>query len=130
MARGLSPLQHQILKLAWEREQAPAGRRAAQRLLFPQEILVRLWRWPVTHGRWEPDRVQGLAFRYGRHFQPTAIGARRYHAAMVSVSRSLGRLHARGLLERRGYGGWRLTNQGRTCVQALMVDYRDMRRPI
>jgi hypothetical protein len=122
MGRGLSPLQQQILRLAWEREQPTPGRRAEQRVLFPQEIFVRLYHWPVTHGQWEPDRVAGLAFRYDWHFQPSVIGPQPYHAVMVTVSRALDRLHARGLVARWGYGGWRLTAQGRACVQALMVD--------
>src|SRR5262245_54205074 len=120
MGRGLSPLQHQILRLAWEREQAP---RAAHRKLFTQEIYVRLYHWPMRQLPWWQtlDREHGLAFRYAWHFQPDVIGARRYHAAVVAVSRSLGRLEARGLLKRqRPYlCSWRLTAEGRRVALAL-----------
>jgi hypothetical protein len=122
MGRGLSPLQQQILRLAWEREQPTPGRRPAHRILYSQEILVRLYHWPITYGQREPGRERGLAFHYAWHFQPGVIGVERYHATLVAVSRSLRRLHARGLLTQRRYGGWALTDQGRASVQALMVD--------
>src|SRR5262245_2505142 len=126
MGRGLSPLQHQILRLAWEREQAP---RAAHRKLFTQEIYVRLYHWPTTHKGYYWEREHGLAFRYARHFQPDVIGTRRYRATVAAVSRSLGRLVARGLLRRqRPYlCSWRLTAEGRRVVEALMVDKVDTR---
>jgi hypothetical protein len=123
MARGLSPLQQQILKLAWKRGNVQAKQR---RILFAQEILVKIYGFPVTLGRSRYDRENGLAFYYSLHFQPSVIGPQRYHAAMVAVHRALARLQARGLLQRcKGPWrsvGWGLTEQGRTTVQALMVD--------
>jgi hypothetical protein len=131
MGRGLSPLQHQILRLAWQREQWPV-KRSARRLLFPQEIFAKVYRWPITHpattGTWE--REHGLAFYQSVHFQPSVIGVQRYHATMVSVHRALGRLQARGLLTRyqiKWALGWRLTDAGRTVAQQLMVDFVDRR---
>jgi hypothetical protein len=88
---------------------------------------VRVYGWKVTHNRWAPWRHPALAFHYAWHFEPRLIGVKRYHAAMVTVSRALDRLHARGLVKRRGYGGWGLTAQGRTVVQGLMVDRSDIR---
>ena len=110
MARGLSPLQQQILRLAWEREQPAPGRRNTQRILFSQEILVRLYHWPITHQpAWQArEREHGLALCSAQHFQPSVIGVQRYRAGIVAVSRSLGRLQARGLLQRSGDGGWRI----------------------
>ena len=125
MGWGLSPLQQQIQRLAWEREQPAPGRTKAQQRLFPQEIFVRVYDWKVTHNRWAPWREPGLAFHYAWHFEPSVIGVKRYHAAMVTVSRALDRLHARGLVKRRGYGGWGLTAHGRTVAQGLMVDKSD-----
>jgi hypothetical protein len=61
MGRGLSPLQQQILRLAWEREQPTPGRAKAQQVLFPQEIFVRVYHWKVTHNRWAPWREPSLA---------------------------------------------------------------------
>ena len=125
MGRGLSPLQQQILRLAWEREQPTPGRTRAEQVLFPQEIYVRVYGWTITHNRWAPWREPSLAFHYAWHFQPSVIGHKAYHGAMVSVSRALDRLHRRGLVARKGYGGWRLTAQGRAVAPTLMVDNRD-----
>ena len=47
MARGLSPLQQQILTLAYTRGQAQVKQR---RVLFAQEILVKLYGFTVTPG--------------------------------------------------------------------------------
>jgi hypothetical protein len=122
MGRGLSPLQQQILLLAWERDQAtPAHKRVGKfadtGCLYRQEILVRLWHWPITSGH----PLYGL-YRSGhcRHFKPSVIGERAYQAAVVSLSRAVTRLCARGLLEKQGWG-LALTEQGRAHVQQLMV---------
>ena len=129
MARGLSSLQRQILGLAWTREQAH-GTRGAISLLFPQEIYVRIYHWPITHpaAAFPWDREQGLALQQSVHFQPSVIGIRRYHATMVTVSRALGRLQRRGLLRRRQVKwavGWCLTDAGRLVAQQLLVDIVD-----
>jgi hypothetical protein len=119
MGRGLSPLQHQILKLALEREQE---RRGAQRALFPYVIYAQVYGWPITRSVWWPDRDRNtraaLWFNAGHHFRPEGIGVKRYRAAVVAVSRSLGRLAARGLLMRQTpyHGGWVLTDAGRRVV--------------
>ena len=124
MARGLSPLQQQILTLAWEREQAIPNTRNARHWLFPQMSYTQIYHWPVTHSAaaipW--DREHGLALHQSLHFQPDVIGSPRYHATMVTVSRALGRLAARGLLTRRRvkWGlAWGLTDAGRTIAQQL-----------
>jgi hypothetical protein len=127
MGRGLSPLQQQILRLAWEREQTQArpGASNVRGWLFPQEIYVRLYQWPITYTGFYWEREQGLAFRQAPHFSPSVIGAKRYRATMVTVSRALGRLCRRGLLtpRRKKYVlGWGLTDAGRTLAQTLMVD--------
>src|SRR5262245_49806526 len=124
MGRGLSTLQQQILRLAWEREQTTTSR-VAQRRLFPQEIYRRLWHWPITYKGYFWERQDGLAFRGSRHFSPAVIGPKRYPAAMVSVSRALDRLYRRGLVVRYSYAGWRLTAKGRLVAQALTVDNDD-----
>jgi hypothetical protein len=131
MGRGLSALQQQILVLAWEREQRPTrpGPSNVRGWLFPQEIYVRLYHWPITSPGFSWEREQGLAFRQAPHFSPSVIGAKRYRATMVAVSRALGRLCRRGLLtlRRKKYVlGWCLTAHGRTVAQALMVDNSDM----
>jgi hypothetical protein len=126
MARGLSPLQQQILRLAWERDTARHGPYC---LLFPHDIFARLYGWPVTHGTTDPDRQDGLALGAAWHFQPSVIGPERYHRAMVVVSRALKRLDARGLLVpiRWDCGGWfvhgwGLTDEGLATAQQFMVD--------
>ena len=44
MGRGLSPLQQQILRLAWEREQPAPRRTKAQQVLFPpRDLRARVW---------------------------------------------------------------------------------------
>jgi hypothetical protein len=123
MGRGLSPLQQQILRLAWAREQPTPPRHEDYTVLYSHEILVRVYGWTVTHGRGEWWRERGLAPAQAWHFQPGQIGQARYRAGIVAVSRSLRRLRDRGLLEQMHGGGWRLTDQGRAAVQAVMVDY-------
>src|SRR5262245_58010446 len=130
MGRGLSPLQQQILRLAWAREQTYPARRSPRQTLFAHEILAKVYAFPVTLGRYGYGRDRhGLASSNALHFQPGVIGPQRYHAAEVAVHRALGRLQARGLLTRRKgewYSvGWGLTDQGRTMAQALMVDIDD-----
>ena len=125
MGRGLSSLQEQILSLAWEREQDERTRGvwehpAGGGILFPQDILVRLWQWPITYGRWTGDG-RAVWKGHGWHFQPSSIGERAYQAAVVVLSRSLKRLRARGLVERRMKTGLVLTDQGRAVVQQLLV---------
>jgi hypothetical protein len=127
MARGVSPLQQQILRLAWERNETRHG---PYRLLFPHDIFVAIYGWPVAHDTRPAHRRAADLTRYQSwHFQPGVIGPTRYHAAMVTVSRALGRLQARGLLAQYrergvlyGWGGWSLTEQGRSTVQRFMVD--------
>src|SRR5262245_49457122 len=124
MGRGLSPLQQQILTLAWEREQATPVKSSVRRLLFPQEIYVRLYHWPITHPAASSSfyaRERGCALGNSLHFQPSVIGVQRYRSTMVAVSRALGRLQRRGLLPQRRHRytlGWCLTDEGRTVAQA------------
>jgi hypothetical protein len=127
MGRGLSPLQQQILGLAWQREQAHPGRRGTRWLLFPQEIFVRLYDWPITHPAmpWGDRDWRGFALFNSLHFQPSVIGEKRYRATMVTVSRALARLQRRQLLQHRQIKytlGWCLTDAGRTVAQQLPVD--------
>jgi len=124
MGRGLSSLQQQILRLALEREQE---RRGAQRALFPYVIYVHLYDWPITKSVWWSDRDRntqaGLWFNMGHHFRPECVGVKRHRATVVAVSRSLGRLEARGLLIRQTpwRGGWVLTDAGRHAAKYLVA---------
>jgi hypothetical protein len=69
------------------------------------------------------DRAAGLVFRQTWVFNKDVIGAKRYRATMVAVSRSIGRLEVRGLLTRRRPldGSWQLTDAGRLVAQARKV---------
>src|SRR5262245_59551264 len=125
MARGLSALQRQILALAWEYDETRHGPYC---LIFPPDIFMRIYGWPVTH-RPTDLRRSSIARRESWHFQPRVIGTERYHRAMVVVSRALGRLEARGLLVRIRWDcggwyahGWGLTDEGQRTAQQLMVD--------
>jgi hypothetical protein len=122
MARGLSPLQQQILRLVWERDETRHG---PYRLIFPHDIFVQLYGWPLTYGAALAARDGDLTRYQSWYFRPSAIGEQRYHAAMVTVSRALGRLQSRGILERYKTTwsvGWGLTEEGRRIAQRLMVD--------
>jgi hypothetical protein len=118
MGRGLSPLQQQILRLAWEREQADA-----RYPLFPHEILLRRTDWPLTvFGRVRVDSGRS-AHEQGLYFARNQIDPRVYNATRVALWRAIRRLKARGLITY----GWAtdsrvcLTDQGRQTAHQLSV---------
>jgi hypothetical protein len=129
MARGLSPLQQQILRLAWEKEQAEEAEARAKGLavwprspLYHHEIFLRRTDWPLTvTGRVRVDTGR-CAHERGLYFAYSEIDPHRYKAAHVALCRSLGRLHARGLITfDRWQSGVHLMDQGRQTAQQLMV---------
>jgi hypothetical protein len=96
MPEGLSKLQRRILDLAG----AGPGN---YHQLTTREIMVKLFGWPPVR---TPDYPGGNSFDVGM------IGHREYHRKMSAVSRSLGRLCQRGLLERCFGSGHCLTRAG------------------
>jgi hypothetical protein len=118
MARGLSPLQHQILRLAWAKEQA-----TPDAPLYPHEILLQCTDWPLTeHGRMRVDAGRS-AHERGLYFARNQIDPRAYNAVRVALWRSMDRLTARGLITRDWSTDGRvcLTAQGRQTAHQLTV---------
>ena len=117
MGRGLSPLQQEILMMAWackEKRDPPWLTRHA--------ILVQLWGWETAR--------EGLTywFEHWQQFDPSAIGARAYQSAMASLSRAIRRLRERGLVrfcvgESDVHIVW-LTEHGRIEAERLSVKKR------
>lgn len=100
MTKGLSKLQRAILGLAGN---GPGD----YRQLTTREIMVKLFGWVPAR---TPD------YSGGQSFDVRMIGRKEYRKRMVSVSRSLGRLCHRGLMERCFSSGHRLTEAGREYV--------------
>jgi len=100
MEKGLSRLQRAILGLAGA---GPGD----YHQLTTREIMIRLYGWTPAR---IPDYSGGTSFSIGM------IGHREYHRKMSAVSRSLGRLCQRGLMERCFSRGHCLTRAGREYV--------------
>jgi hypothetical protein len=100
MAKGLSKLQRDLLGLAGA---GPGD----YHQLTTREIMVKLYGWTPAR---TPDRPGGISFDIGM------IGHREYHRKMLAVSRSLGRLCQRGLMERCFGNGHCLSRAGREHV--------------
>jgi hypothetical protein len=120
MGRGLSALQQQILVLAWEKEQ-----RGIDTPLYPHEILLQRYDWPLTEGGHVRVDTGRSAHERGLYFARSQIGAQAYNAAHVALLRSTDRLQARGLIRHtwQESGGLRLTDAGRETVKQLTVKY-------
>lgn len=102
-AKGLSKLQRAILCLAGT---GPGD----YRQLTTREIMIKLFDWMPAR---TPD------YSGGQSFDVRMIGAREYRKRTVSVSRSIGRLCQRGLMERCFSSGHSLTRAGRDYVAGL-----------
>jgi hypothetical protein len=109
MGRGLSPLQQEILMMAWACKET-----GNSPWLTRHAVLANIWGWETArkgHTYW---------FEHWQQFDPSAIGTQAYQSAMASLSRSISRLYQRGLV-RGTFGGsdchiiW-LTKQG--CIEA------------
>jgi len=131
MARGLSPLQVSILRIAYDRLSLLANRIKAE-LDKPEEdrdlsfidkmekvdvseIFVSYYGWKLT----------------GRRFSKNSIGPRKYMAAKVAVHKSLRRLEQRGLItvdKNRDYplGYFELTSDGGWAAEEL---FNEMSQP-
>ena len=118
MGRGLSPLQQEILLMAWACKET-----GDPPWLTRHAILVQLWGWETTH-----EGITREYFELFQHFTPSVIGVRAYQSAMASLSRSINRLYQRGLV-RVCMGGpdvhvvW-LTERGRIEAERLSVKKR------
>jgi hypothetical protein len=96
MGRGLSDLQRWILREARERGH-----------LHARDICT-------DYFGWKPPRYYGGS--YAKTFRPEDIGRDEYNRVMATISRSLSRLEARGLIETWGgpyYKGIKPTEVGR-----------------
>lgn len=102
-AKGLSKLQRAILSLAGT---GPGDHRQ----LTTREIMIKLFDWMPAR---TPD------YSGGQSFDVQMIGRKEYRKRTVSVSRSLGRLCQRGLMERCFSFGHSLTRAGRDYVAGL-----------
>jgi hypothetical protein len=105
MGRGLSPLQQQILRLAWERAQA-----APDGVLTTPAILQQVYGWTLDGPR---------------PFDRSSL--RQYDATHAALSRSITRLERRGLVERPG-GGLVLTAAGPRQRHAQLMQHQFLQR--
>ena len=102
MAKNLSRLQREILKLAFRNRKQNPGSLVD---ISARDILVEVYGFTST----VPIKGAELGALV---FNRKAIGARRYQAASVSVAKSFDRLASRGLVEREPGCGVRLTDVG------------------
>ncbi len=132
MGRGLSELQRAALCIAFRNREAegrtldtPGGADA-----YYHEILADHYgfeptgplRYPEHYGGHAGQRIAG-----GQKFSRRAIGARRYDAAKVALSRAAGRLERRGLVQTRQatmshWAGISLTETGVLLAKQLAVN--------
>jgi hypothetical protein len=80
--------------------------------LYNRDVLVAFYRFHTEVGIWA---VRGG----GQVFKVQAIGAGRYRAASVAVSKSFKRLHDRGLVKH--YWGVELTPEGKAVAKKLRL---------
>ena len=114
MARGLSDLQKSILKLAYEKRML--GQKTGPCDVCTTQVLLEIYDWPLVEN----------CFSVAAHnFDRNEVGRREYDQAMVSVSRALKRLEARGLVtrfkSRRAWSGISLTPAGVEASEKLLV---------
>lgn len=100
----LSPLQQKILDRAREgRRRKQQCDRAAQRMgvvdVVGAELLHDVFGFEARYPRFYDDDGTIRCSPASQHFDPDAIGRRRYRVARVSLSRAIARLEARGLVE-------------------------------
>jgi hypothetical protein len=104
----LSRLQQQILMMAYDRIQEP---------LYYSEILEEFFAFvPVIGGEHTPGCIR---------FDRQAIGPQRYNAAMAALSRSMSRLHTRGLIlwlygSKSRWSGCSITPQGQRLIRTIL----------
>ncbi len=122
MGRGLSDLQKAVIVMAHENEVAAT---VAYHDAEGPVITAHVTREQILreYFGWQPDAARP-SYHY-RVFSRADIGHDKYNAVMVSLSRSLHRLEARGLvylthsLMAAGWNGAELTDEGRT--EALRI---------
>ena len=114
MARGLSDLQKMILKLAHERRMR--GQKTGSCDVCTTQLLMDIYDWPLAC-----DCFSVAAHNFDRN----EIGQRDYDQAMVTVSRAVRRLEARGLVTRfkscHAWSGISLTPAGIQASEELLV---------
>jgi hypothetical protein len=140
MGRGLSDLQQAAMRIASRNREAegrtldtPGGADA-----FYHEILAEHYgfeptgplRYPAHYGEHAGQRIAG-----GQKFSRQAIGARRYDAAKVALSRAVGRLEHRGLVQVRQaasshWSGISLTEAGVLLAKQLTVNSSASGEPV
>jgi hypothetical protein len=114
MARGLSDLQKRILNLAYERRMC--GEKIGPCDVCTTQVLLEIYDWPLVEN----------CFSIAAHnFDRNEVGKQEYDQAMVTVSRALKRLEARGLVSRfkshRAWSGISLTPAGFQVAEELLV---------
>ena len=105
MGHGLSELQRSLLTLAGRKFDKWAGRDSLSQVLFYSEALMHCFAWTKNAGR----------------FPRRNIGAAQYNKAMATISRSVRRLEARGLVEKHKgpyWTGFKITPEGRDVLRA------------
>jgi len=109
MARGLSDLQRYIVTKA-----------ATVERLYTHDILQEYYGWTSHIGTWH--KRDGTYTPGDQRFWPEEIGAQRYHATRVTLSRAIARLQQRGLVQalqdRSAHGsGVEITAEGRRLAE-------------
>jgi hypothetical protein len=107
-ADGLSPLQRTILVRAYDNwRQEGRSTRSEGCDCYYYEVLERVWRF---ENRWAGLSGERTPTRW--HFRQRQIPYARYNAALASLSRSVKRMAARGLVTRHLGKSWRGTWAG------------------
>jgi DNA-binding MarR family transcriptional regulator len=110
-ANGLSRLQRVILQLALRNRDDPSDRLPAD--IRRSQVLVEYYGWR-HRCRTDELRSRSLAF------SPSLVGARRYRAGQVAVSKTMKRLEERGLVTRViDPAGATLTDEGEDVARQL-----------
>ena len=110
MGHGLSPLQRYIVTKA-----------ATVERLYYHDILQEYYGWTSHRRPGHPGN--GTASPGTQRFGPAEIGPQRYHQTMVTLSRAVARLHARGLVTwlsgvNAHWSGVEITPEGRSLAAA------------
>ena len=114
MPRGLSDLQKRILKLAYEKRLL--GQKTGPCDVCTTQVLLEIYDWPLAFD----------CFSVAAHnFDRKEVGQQEYDQAMVTVSRAMSRLEARGLVtrfkSRHAWSGISLTPAGVEASEQLSV---------
>jgi len=108
MGRGLSDLQKVLLQKANAKHEEWAGRDSLSQVLFFSEALKHCFGWTKKAGR----------------FPRKDIGAAQYNKAMATISRSVRRLEARGLVQKHKgsyWTGFKITPEGQDVLRSLEI---------